>query len=65
MSQPLFKNFFFLGRKFSFVSVISWEVGGMRLKGELRFPSSKPFLPVTLSENQQSVCLDILAIMET
>lgn len=42
MSQPPFINLFLLGRKFSFVSVIFWEVGGMRLK-ERHFPHQNLF----------------------
>lgn len=48
MPQPLFINFFFLGIKFSFVSVISWEVGGMRFKGETTLSIIKTFFPVTV-----------------
>lgn len=63
MSQPPFINFF-LGKKSSFLSVISWEVRGMRLKEELHFPSSEAFFQLLcLTENWQSVCLDIPAIM--
>lgn len=52
MSQPPFINLL-LWRKSRFVSVISWEVGGMRLKEELH----TVILPVTVCDGGLAVCL--------